>query len=89
MQDLLVVAPFKIDAYGKIIDENGDRVITCNDELLPCTLYKEKMVDADAWFMCPKCGRLEQRMEYASPPQFFAANKSIKKFVEQFLLTFF
>jgi len=71
---LLAVEPFTVDAYGKIIDADGDRVITCNEEIPPCTLYKEKLVDADAWFMCPKCGRLGQRMEYASPQQVFSDN---------------
>jgi hypothetical protein len=66
---LLAVAPFTPDAYGGMKDADGDRVITCTDECPPCTLYKEPMVDADAWFMCPKCGRLGQRMEEASHRQ--------------------
>jgi hypothetical protein len=71
---LLAVAPFTPDAYGGMKDADGDRVITCNDECPPCALYKEKMVDADAWFMCPKCGRLGQRMEEASHRQVLTAN---------------
>jgi uncharacterized Fe-S cluster-containing radical SAM superfamily protein len=71
---LLAVAPFSPDAYGGMTDADGERVITCNDECPPCTLYKEKMVNADAWFMCPKCGRLGQRMEEASHRQILTAN---------------
>lgn len=71
---LFAVAPFTPDAHGGIKDADGYRVITCNDECPPCTLYKEQMVDADAWFMCPKCGRLGQRMEEASHRQVLTAN---------------
>ena len=71
---LLAVAPFTPDAYGGMSDADGDRVIACNDECPPCTIYKEKMVDADAWFTCPKCGRLGQRMEEASHRQILTAN---------------
>ena len=71
---LLAVAPYTPDAYGWMRDAGGDRVITCADECPPCTLYKEKMVDADAWFMCPKCGRLGQRMEEASHSQVLTAS---------------
>jgi hypothetical protein len=74
---LLAVAPFTPDAYGGMKDADGDRVITCNDECPPCTLYKEPMVDADGWFMCPKCGRLGQRMEEASHRQVLTANISV------------
>ena len=73
---LLAVAPFTPDAYGGMKDAEGDRVITCNDECPPCTLYKERMVDADGWFMCPKCGRLGQRMDEASHRQVLTANTS-------------
>jgi len=70
----LAVAPYTPDAYGGMRDADGDRVITCNDECPPCTLYKEKRVDDDAWFVCPKCGRLGQRMEEASHRQVLTAN---------------
>lgn len=74
---LLAVAPFSPDAYGGMKDADGDSVITCNDDCPPCTLYKENMVDADAWFMCPKCGRLGQRMEEASQRQVITANAEV------------
>ncbi len=75
--DKLAVAPFTPDAYGGMRDADGDRVITCNDECPPCTLYKENAVDADGWFMCPKCGRLGQRMQEASHRQVLTANKEL------------
>ena len=71
---LLAVGPFSHGFHGTVTDSDGDLVITCDDECPPCTLYKEKMIDADAWFMCPKCGRLGQRMEEASPRQVLSAN---------------
>jgi hypothetical protein len=71
---VLAVDPFTPDAYGGMRDADGDRVITCNDECPPCTLYKENMVDADAHFICQKCGRLGQLMEEASHRQVLTAN---------------
>lgn len=52
-----------------VYDANGDRVIVCSDEPgLGCDLfYSERLVDADPHFICPKCGRLGQRMEEVSP----------------------
>ena len=70
---LLAVAPFTPNAYGGMRDADGDRVITCNDECPPCTLWKEKIVDADASLMCPICGRLGQSMDEASHRQVITA----------------
>jgi hypothetical protein len=63
------VAPFYPDAYGGMTDADGDRVITCDESFPPCDFYKEKMVDSDTHFICPKCGRLGQRMVEASHRQ--------------------
>ena len=72
----LAVAPFAPNAYGGVNDADGDRVITCGDTSTPCTLYKERMIDSDAWFLCPTCGTLGQRMEEASHRQVITAHKA-------------
>ena len=75
LRAFLAVAPFSSNAYGGVNDADGDRVITCDDTSTPCTLYKEKMIDSDAWFLCPKCGTLGQRMEEASHRQVVMAQR--------------
>lgn len=64
----LAVGPF-VQREGFVVDANGSRVVVCSLEYpdLCDRLYAEDAVDAGAWFICPKCGRLGQRMEEAPP----------------------
>ena len=64
----LAIRPFIAEDNGWMRDANGDRVIVCSDEPeMGCDLfYSERLVENDAWFICPRCGRLGQRMEEAS-----------------------
>lgn len=47
-----------------ITDADGDVVLACSDIAPPCSLWKDDWVPAA---MCPKCGRLYLRMDYATP----------------------
>jgi hypothetical protein len=60
--------PFQRAERGHVRDATGSLVITCDDEIL-CMLFSEREVDKDGHFMCPKCGRLGQRMVEARPAQ--------------------
>lgn len=54
---------------NEVYDANGDCVIVCCDEPeYGCDqFYSDRLVSADAWFICPRCGRLGQRMEEVTP----------------------
>lgn len=54
--------PFTREEYV-IRDADGDVVLACS-ELNECSLWKDDWVPAA---MCPKCGRLYLRMDYATP----------------------
>ena len=54
--------PFTRDEYV-VRDADGDVVLACS-ELSQCPLWKDDWVPAA---MCPKCGRLYLRMDYATP----------------------
>lgn len=45
-------------------DADGDTVLACSDMDPACSLWKNEFLPAA---MCPKCGRLYLRMEYATP----------------------
>lgn len=47
-----------------IEDADGDTVLACSDMPPQCSLWKDEFLPAA---MCPKCGRLYLRMEYATP----------------------
>jgi hypothetical protein len=55
--------PFTLDEYV-VRDADGDVVLACSDISPPCSLWKDEWVPGA---MCPKCGRLYLRMEYATP----------------------
>ncbi len=56
------VRPFR--QSGRFVaDANGDRVLICSVEYDCGARYAERLVDAEAHFICPKCGRFGQRME--------------------------
>ena len=60
--------PYHLSLHRFVRDSIGDIVITCDDEIL-CTLFSEREVEKDGHFMCPKCGRLGQRMVEATEAQ--------------------
>jgi hypothetical protein len=60
--------PFARAERGHVRDSTGSLVITCDDEIL-CMLFSEREVEKDGHFLCPKCGRLGQRMVEATPAQ--------------------
>lgn len=64
----LAKPPYQKAECGHVRDSIGDVVITCDDEIL-CTLFSEREVEKDGHFMCPKCGRLGQRMVEATEAQ--------------------
>ncbi len=66
-ESFLATSPFHVTAHGFVDTADHDRVLVCaNDSDCPY-LYAESKINADAWFMCPNCGRLGQRMEEATP----------------------
>jgi hypothetical protein len=64
----LARSPFVRAERNHVRDSTGSLVITCSDEIL-CMLFSEDEVDKDGHFMCPRCGRLGQRMVEATPAQ--------------------
>ena len=65
----LAKPPYHLSLHSRHVrDSIGDIVITCDDEIL-CTLFSEREVEKDGHFMCPKCGRLGQRMVEATEAQ--------------------
>jgi len=60
--------PFVGAERNHVRDSTGSFVITCSDESL-CMLFSEREVDNDGHFMCPRCGRLGQRMVEATATQ--------------------
>ena len=64
----LASPPYQIAGRGYVRDSTGSIVITCDDEIL-CMLFSEREVEKDGHFMCPKCGRLGQRMVEATEAQ--------------------
>lgn len=64
MSDELLQAkpPFTLDEYV-VRDADGDVVLACS-ELNECSLWKDDWLPGA---MCPKCGRLYLRMDYATP----------------------
>jgi len=60
--------PFQHTERGHVRDSTGSLVITCSEESL-CLLFSEDEVEKDGHFMCPKCGRLGQRMVEATATQ--------------------
>lgn len=65
IKGFLAIRPFKLGRHGYIIDANGDRVLTCDNDGKCELLYAESKIDADPHFIC-ECGRLGQRMEEVS-----------------------
>jgi hypothetical protein len=64
----LAKPPYHRAIGGTPRDSTGSLVITCDDEIL-CTLFSEREVEKDGHFLCPKCGRLGQRMVEATEAQ--------------------
>ena len=66
---LEAVPPFRVD--GKFVrDAKGSLVLVCSEINPVCTLYSEDAIEAfKLQFVCPKCGRIEQRMVEATPEQ--------------------
>ena len=60
--------PYQRAGRSHVRDSTGSLVITCDDEIL-CMLFAEREVEKDGHFMCPKCGRLGQRMVEATEAQ--------------------
>jgi len=60
--------PFRKAERGHVLDRTGSLVIPCDDEIL-CMLFSEREVEKDGHFLCPKCGRLGQRMVEATASQ--------------------
>lgn len=56
--------PFTADGYF-VKDADGDVVVTCDESIPPCGLYKDKVVND--W--CRTCGLLWIWMEWATPEQ--------------------
>jgi len=67
VSDELVPAkpPFKVDDYV-VVDADGDIVLSCSDFGPQCSLWKDQFKPGA---MCPKCGRLYLRMDYATPEE--------------------
>jgi hypothetical protein len=58
---MIAIPPFTKMPNGFVKDATGSIVVTCS-ELEVCTLYSENEIEKDGHFICPKCGRLGQRM---------------------------
>lgn len=71
MKTFEAVPPFRVagktEAYVR--DAKQALVLVCDVNDDPCAFYSENAVLRDAHFTCPKCGRLGQRMDYATPKQ--------------------
>ncbi len=69
MSDELTPAkpPFRMDGCGKIVfDYDGDIILSCSDIAPLCSLWKDEFKPGA---MCPKCGRIYLRMEFATPEE--------------------
>ena len=61
--------PFQVDGYV-YRDSEGHLIVTCDDTSMPpCSLYREKYINDNPHFICPHCGRIGIRMEYATHKQ--------------------
>ena len=65
MTGMLAVRPFRATKSGWVYDDAGHAVVYCDGCGL---LYSDAALYADPHFICA-CGRLGQRMEYATPEQ--------------------
>lgn len=69
MSEELVPAkpPFRPNDIGNLVlDADGDPVLSCSDFGPQCSLWKDEFKPGA---MCPKCGRIYLRMEYATPEE--------------------
>lgn len=55
--------PFRQEIYV-VHDADENVVLTCSDIAPVCSLWKDEWAPGA---MCPKCGRLYLRMDYATP----------------------
>jgi len=59
--------PFRKSTLGeRVWDADGDIVLSCSDFGPQCSLWKNQFKPGA---MCPKCGRIYLRMEYATPEE--------------------
>ena len=57
--------PFCLNDIGNVVmDADGDIILSCSDITPPCSLWKDEWKPGA---MCPKCGRIYLRMDYATP----------------------
>lgn len=76
--DYNATIPLKaVDSNRRVVDADGDSVVTCSTATLrTCGLYKERLIEADHLFCCPKCGRSGDRMEEVSVDQLIYMQQS-------------
>ncbi len=59
--------PFRmVDPDKLILDADGGIVLSCSDIAPHCSLWKDEF---NPGAMCPKCGRIYLRMEFATPEE--------------------
>lgn len=64
----LVQARPPFSAVGHAVkDADGNWVVACDDTLTPCGLWKDRAGDELA--ICDRCGRVQIRMDSATPEQ--------------------
>jgi predicted RNA-binding Zn-ribbon protein involved in translation (DUF1610 family) len=68
-QKALAKPPYFQNSGGVVRDATGSRVIVCSWEGDCPLLFREIEVEKYGHFICPKCGRLGQRMVEATPEQ--------------------